>query len=105
MTFSSNLAHTDPIYKDLAILLFEKIFIDRIGITMFKLEYELPPKAVIQILSKNRDVHSHCKFFKDNNCYKDFTYLSVRIWNAIVSKININLSLSQFKYIKSLLIA
>ena len=29
---------------------------------------------------------------------KNFTYLSARIWNAIVSKININLSLSQFKY-------
>ena len=59
MTFSPYLAHTDPIYKDLAILPFDKIFIDRIGITMFKVEYELLPKSVIQMFSKNRDVHSH----------------------------------------------
>ena len=102
MTFSPYLAHTDPIYKDLAILPFDKIFIDRIGITMFKVEYELLPKSVIQMFSKNRDVHSHDTRKKNllrvTTGTKNFTYLSARIWNAIVSKININLSLSQFKY-------
>ena len=34
MTFSPYLAYTDPIYKDFAILPFDKSFIDRIGITM-----------------------------------------------------------------------
>ena len=102
MTFSPYLAHTDPIYKDLAILPFDKIFIDRIGITMFKVEYELLPKSVIQMFSKNRDVHSHDTRKKNllrvTTGTKNFTYLSARIWNAIVSKININISLSQFKY-------
>ena len=59
MTFSPYLAHTDPIFKDLTILPLDKIFIDRIGITMFKVEYELLPKSVIQMFSKNRDIHSH----------------------------------------------
>ena len=102
ITFSPYLAHTDPIYKDLAILPFDKIFIDIIGITMFKVEYELLPKSVIQMFSKNRDVHSHDTRKKNllrvTTGTKNFTYLSARIWNAIVSKININLSLSQFKY-------
>ena len=79
MTFSPYLAHTDPICKDLANLPFDKIFIDRIGITMFKVEYELLPKSVIQMFSKNRDVHSHDtkkkKFVKGNNWYKEF-YIS-----------------------------
>ena len=101
MTFSHYLAHTDPIYKDLAILQFNKIFIDRIGITMFKVEYELLPKFVKQLFSKNRDVHSHDvrkNMLRVTTGTKNFTYLSARIWNAIVSKININLLLSQFKY-------
>ena len=46
-------------------------------------------------------VHSHDtrkkNLLKVTTGTKNFTYLSARIWNAIVSKININLSLSQFK--------
>ena len=59
MTFSPNMAHTGPIFIDLAILPFDKIFIDRIGITMFKVDYELLPKSVTQMLSKIKDIHTH----------------------------------------------
>ena len=59
MTFSSYLAHTDPIFKNLTILPFNKNCIDRIVITVFKVEYELLPKSVFQVFSKNRDIHSH----------------------------------------------
>ena len=52
MTFSPYLAHTAHIFIDLAILPFNKIFIDRIGITMFKIEYELLPKSVTQMFTK-----------------------------------------------------
>ena len=50
-----------------------------------------------------RDIHSHDT--RNRNLLtvatgtKNFTFLSARIWNAIVSKININVSLSQFKNI------
>ena len=49
MTFPPLLAHTstDPIFEDLVILPFDKISVDRISITMFKVEYELLPKTVI----------------------------------------------------------
>ena len=81
MTSSPYLAHTKPIYKDLATLPFDKIFMDRIGITMFKVEYELLPKSVIQMFFKNRDIHSHDTRNKDllryNNWYKEF-YISRR---------------------------
>ena len=59
MTFSLYLAHTGSISIDLAILPFDKIFIDRINILMFKVEYELLPKSVTQMFSKNKDIHSH----------------------------------------------
>ena len=52
MTFSPYLAHTAPIFIDLAILPFNNIFIDRISITMFKVEDELLPKSVTQLFTK-----------------------------------------------------
>ena len=58
MTFSPYLAHTAPIFIDLAILPFNQLFIDRIGITMFKVEYELLPKSVTQMFTKNKDIRS-----------------------------------------------
>ena len=103
MTISPYLVHTDPIFKNLTILPLDNFFIDRIGITMFKAEYELLPKSVIQMFSKNRDIHSHDtsnqNLFRVATGTKNFTFLSARIWNAIVSKSNINVSLSQFKNI------
>ena len=59
MTFSTYLAHTDPLFKSLKILPIDKIFIDRMGITMFKVTYELIPKSIHQLFSKNKDIHSH----------------------------------------------
>ena len=54
------LAHTSLIFKDITILPLDKLFIDtRIGITMFNVVYELLPKPLIQIFSKNRDIHSN----------------------------------------------
>ena len=103
MTFSPYLAHTDTIFKDLTILPLNKSFIDRIGITMFKVEYELLPKSVIYKCFLKIEIHSHDarnrNLLRVATGTKNFTFLSARIWNAIVSKININVSLSQFKNI------
>ena len=103
MTFSHYLAHTGPILIDLAILPFDKIFFDRISIMMFKVESELLLKSVTQMFSKNKDIHSHDTRYKNllrvSIGTKNVTYLSARIWSAIVSKINIIFLLSQFKVI------
>ena len=65
MTFSPYLAHTDPLFKNLEILPIDKIFIHRIGITMFKVTYELVPKSIHQLFSRNKDIHSHDTRNKD----------------------------------------
>ena len=65
MKFSLYLAHTDPLFKSLAILPIDKIFIDRIEITMLKVTYELIPKSIHQLFSKNKDIHSHDTRNKD----------------------------------------
>ena len=83
MTLSSYLAHTDLTFKYLTILLLDKQFIDMIGITMSKIEYELLPKSLIQMFSKNRDIHSHDtrnrNLSRVSTGTKYFTYLSTRI--------------------------
>ena len=83
MTFFPYLAHTAPIFIDLAILPFNKIFIDRIGITMFKVEYELLPKSVTQMFTKNKDIHSHNtrnrNLLRMSTRTKNFSYHSARI--------------------------
>ena len=57
---------------------------------MLKVEYELLSKSVIQMFSKNRDIHSHDTRNKDflrvTTVTKNFTYLTARNLNAIVSK-------------------
>ena len=58
MTFSPYLAHTDSLFKSLEILPIDKIFVDTIGITMFKVTCELIPKSVHQLFSKNKDINS-----------------------------------------------
>ena len=79
MIFFPYLAHTAPIFIDLAILPLNKICIDRIGITMFKVEFELLPKSVTQMFTK----------------IKIFIHKTPEI--EIASKFSINVSLSQFK--------
>ena len=81
----------------------DKFLIDRIGITMFKVTYELIPKSIHQLFSKNKDIHSHNTRNKNllrvSTGTKNFTFLSSRIWNTIVCNININVTLSHSKYI------
>ena len=68
---------------------------------MFKVEYELLHKSVTQMLPENKDIHSHdtgtTNLLRLSTGTKNFAYLSARIWNDIVSKISISVSLSQFK--------
>ena len=87
MPFSPYLAHTDPLFKSLEILPIDKIFIDRMGITMFKVTYELiVTKSIHQLFSRNKDIHSPDTRNKDllraSTGTKNFTFLSSRIWNS-----------------------
>ena len=70
---------------------------------MFKVTYELIPKSIHELFSKNKDIHSHNARNKNllrvSTGTKNFTFLSSRIWNAIVCNININVTLPHFKHI------
>ena len=75
MTFSLYLAHTDPVFKSFEILPIDKIFMDRIGITMFKVTYKLIPKSIHLLFSKNKDIHSHNTRNKDLLAQKTLLFL------------------------------
>ena len=52
MTYSSYLAHTHLIFKDLTLVPLDKLFTDRMSIIMFVVEYELLHKSMIQMFPK-----------------------------------------------------
>ena len=103
ITFFPYFAHADPLFKSLEILPIDNFFIDRIGLTMFKVTYELISKSIHQLFSKNKDNHSHNTRNNDllrvSTGTKNLNFLISRIWNAIVCNININVTLSHFKSI------
>ena len=52
MTFSTYYAHTDPLFKDMEILIIDKIVIHRIGILMYKLNSGHLPKVLCNFFKK-----------------------------------------------------
>ena len=88
-----------PFIQKLGDIAYRQNLYDRIGITIFKVTYELVPKSIHQLF---KDIHSHDTRNKDllraSAGTKNFTFLSSRIWNARVCNVNINVSLSRFKY-------
>ena len=59
ITFSSYLAHTQPIFIDLLILPLDKLIFHRIGIMMFKYSKGVLPGVMDNLYLKNNEVHSY----------------------------------------------
>ena len=101
MTFAPYLAHKEPIFNYLELLPVEKIFINRVGIVMFKYSCDMLPDPIAKLYSKNKDYHSHNTRNKNHLKVpagtKNFTSNSARIWNTISTKMNVNVTLVQFK--------
>ena len=54
MTFAPYLAHTEPIFNSLELLPVEKIFINRVGIVMFKYSCDMLPDPIAKLYSKKK---------------------------------------------------
>ena len=59
MTFSTYYAHTDPLFKDIEILIIDRLVIHRIGILMYKLNSGQLPKVL-------------CNFFTGMRFFRNF---------------------------------
>ena len=59
ITFSPYLAHTEPLSKELNILPFPKVVIQRIALQMFKFTNMLLPSAISELFISNSAVHKY----------------------------------------------
>ena len=59
ITFSLYLAHTEPLFKELNILPFPKIVIQRIALQMFKFTNKLLPSAISELFISNSAVYKY----------------------------------------------
>ena len=101
MTFSTYYAHTDPLFKDLNILTIDQLVVHRIGIAMYKLNNGLFPSVLNELPKKNNVIHDNNTRTKDmfrvSLGTQTFSTVSVRIWNALIVKFNVNIPLTSFK--------
>ena len=92
-----------PIFLNLQLLPLEKIFFSRVGLVMFKCSNNMLPNVISNLYIKNNEIHSH--FTRNSNLLRipkgtpNFTTISARVWNEIVTKIIMDqhVSISKFK--------
>ena len=65
MTFSTYYALTDPLFKDIEILIINRLVNHIIGILMYKLNSGLFPKVLCNFFKKNDDTHNYNTRTKD----------------------------------------
>ena len=94
MTNSHYLAHTHDLFLANNILPFNTLVQYRIGLIMFKCNFELVPNtcSIKQLFVPNNSIHAHnarhrncIHTFRGNNefAYRTFTFQSVYLWNII----------------------
>ena len=92
MTFSHYLAHTPPLFLSLSILPLDKLFLNQIGIVMYKYCNGLLPDVMNRLYVKNNVIHSY--YTRGNNLLRiqrgtvHFTNISARVWNVLDTHIN-----------------
>ena len=106
ITFSLYLAHTEPLFKELNILPFPKVVIQRIALQMFKFTNKLLPSAISELFISNSAVYKYntrnrtklrqC-FGKHEYMYRSFKFSAVYIWIALLDSINTHSSYHTFK--------
>ena len=92
-------------FKNLEILPLNKLVYNRIGIMMYKYSNNLQPPAINDLYVSNNDVHKystrqkHLLYVNKSNINvyaKSFGNVCVRVWNALQSKIDVNVPISKF---------
>ena len=108
ITNSHYLAHTYDLFLANNILPFNTLVQYRIGLIMFKCNFELVPNSLKQMFVSNNSIHAHntrhrncIHTFRGNNefAYRTFTFQSVYLWNIILANVSIDVSFLRFKHI------
>ena len=102
ITFSHYLAHTHPLFLSLSILPLDKLFLNQIGIVMYKYCNSLLPDVMNRLYVKNNVIHSY--YTRGNNLLRiprgtvNFTNISARVWNVLDTQINVYVPYHAFKH-------
>ena len=108
MTFSHYLAHTETLFINLEILPLDKLILNRIAIIMYKYTNDMLPSVMHELYKKNNEIHTYDTRNKDlfrigrgqkglNIYVNSYSNISARLWNALMPKLNTNVSLPKFK--------
>ena len=106
ITFSHYLEPTESLFKDLKILAFKKLVIQRILLLMFKHNIGIVPKPIASLFTKKSEIHNyntrHCSSLhpaigKSEATYRTFSYHAILIWNYLSKLICTNVTLACFK--------
>ena len=83
VTFSYYLEHTESLFRDLKILTFKKLVIQRIALLMFKHSIGIMPKPIASLFTKKREMYAyntrycsslHLSIGKSEATYRTFSY-------------------------------
>ena len=106
ITFSCYFEQTEPLFKELEILSFKKLVIQRILLMMFKYSLGIVPKPITLLFTRNDEVHHHNTrhssllhpmIGRTETTYKTFRSQAILIWNYISKQIPINVTITCFK--------
>ena len=93
ITFSHNLAHTQPLFQSLSILPVDKLIPNQIGIVMCKYCNGLLPNVMNRLYVKNKDINSHntrsINLLRIHRGTANFTNLSARVWKVLTRNLNV----------------
>ena len=103
ITFSHYLEPTESLFKDLKILAFKELVIQRILVLMFKHNIGIMPKPISSLFTKTTEIHTyntrHCSSLhpaigKSEATYRTFSYYAILIWNYLSKSIYTKLRMS-----------
>ena len=108
MTFSPYLVHRETLFINLEILPLDKLIMNRIAIMMYKYTNDMLPSVMHELYKKNNEIHTYDTRNKDlfridraqkrlNIYVNSYSNISARLWNALMPKLNTNVSLPKFK--------
>ena len=96
-------AHTEPILKSFNILPLNSLYYHIIGLLMYKLSNRLLPEVLNELYIKKNKIHHYptrnCDKYHIQTSTDSFSNVSARIWNVIITNIDVNISFMQFKIV------
>ena len=106
VTSSPRLEHTEPLFRELKTLQLEKLYVFKVGLTMFKVWHCLIPESFTSLFVCNNAIHSyntrqsllfHVPKARTDYMKRAISNRGVHIWNYLCSKLSTDCSYLSFK--------